>query len=209
MMVTLLVEPGDGKIAVVINYRPRGLCAWVDTIGARTVARGPSTHHELLGSSEILVHRVDPVAAGIPSGQAKQPFPEMFRAGLRGVITYRESIHVCLIASQISHAPQGEDVTRGIAILLRSLNGLRSPAGVDGLGEWPADIIGCHAAISAAENLSGSACEAVLHSGVRLSLGHQELLAVETVTEGLVLGVGVRNYVICRSQSPSQPFGEA
>ena len=66
LIAILYVELGSGKIAGIIDDCPGGVSLLVYTVSTQFITTFPWAQNELLGTSEIVIHRIAPIAIVIP-----------------------------------------------------------------------------------------------------------------------------------------------
>ena len=136
----MVFKPAYGKITVVIDDRPGG-------IGFGSMPYVPSPYSAFQGPSyefldaaaDIHIHRIDPFTPVVLRGEAEIASAEEGHS----VVGHREGVDVGLIAPQVGHAPEGENVAGGIELGFFEpaqdelvAPGIHiGPAGVDGLGQ--------------------------------------------------------------------------
>jgi hypothetical protein len=67
----------DCKISVVVNNRPDGLAARIDSVGLEFIAALSWANHEFLGAAEIHIYCVNPIASGVHSGNTNATVAEV------------------------------------------------------------------------------------------------------------------------------------
>ena len=166
----MLFKTGHRKIAVVIDDGPSSMRVRIDAIGAQAVAGIPRARYKLLDAAEVHINGIDPAARLIPCDQDQGAVSEFFRKQFVAVVAQGEHIRVGLLAIQVSHARQPEDVTRqmkiGVPLVDRILLAPTihiEPAGVDGLREGTQRVVLRRAVVGAAEDLGSRAMETIQH----------------------------------------------